>query len=252
MEVYLMMKNKFNVYYEIVFSILAIITVTITLFDLTEKIALNSYLLRIDTGIIIIFAIDYFTRLFLSDKKLQFIRSNIFDLIAIIPFSSLFRVFRIARLIRILRFTRVFRMAVFLKKFQRLSKSFINTNGFIYIVFITLACILLGSVAIYFAESGKTIDTFPDAVWWAFVTATTVGYGDISPESGIGRVIAAILMLTGIGFIGMLTGTIATYFLSPKDKVESVIESRIVDLSDLNEDDYKYIESLITRFRHDN
>lgn len=179
-------------------------------------------------------------------------KTNIFDLIAIIPFSSLFRIFRIARLIRILRFTRIFRMAVFFKKFHRLSKTFINKNGFIYIVFITTACILLGSVAVYFAESGRTIDTFPDAVWWAFVTATTVGYGDISPESGIDRIIAAILMLTRIGFIGMLTGTIAIYFLSPESDVSFVNESRIIDLSDLNEDDYNYVQSLINRLKNDN
>lgn len=245
-----MFKNKSSLYYEIFFSFLAIITVTITLLDLTGRVAADSNLLKIDTGILILFASDYAIRLFRAEEKKQFLKVNIFELIAIIPFSSLFRVFRIARLIRMIRLTRVFRMAVFFKKFQRLSKQFIHTNGFNNIIYLTLGCILLGSVAIYFAESGRTIDNFGDAMWWSFVTATTVGYGDISPESGIGRIIAAILMLTGIGFIGMLTGTIATYFLSPKAKVTAV-ESRIVDLSDLDEEDYRYIESLINRFRHD-
>lgn len=244
-----MSKSKYSIYYEITLSLLAITTVTITLLDLAGRISSSSYLLKLDSGILVIFAVDYFSRLFISDHKKKFIKSNIFDLIAIIPFSSLFRVFRIARLVRILRVTRIFRMAVFIKKFQRLSKSFVNTNGLIYVIYVTIACILFGSIAIYFAESGKTIDTFADAVWWSFVTATTVGYGDISPESGIGRIIAAILMLTGIGFIGMLTGTIATFFLSPKSKESTMTDSRIVDLSDLNDEDFKYVQTLINRLK---
>jgi voltage-gated potassium channel len=54
--------------------------------------------------------------------------------------------------------------------------------------------------------------SFGDALWWSIVTTTTVGYGDISPATPIGRIIAIILMIFGIGMIGMLTGTITTYF----------------------------------------
>ncbi len=54
--------------------------------------------------------------------------------------------------------------------------------------------------------------SFPDALWWSIVTCTTVGYGDISPATSIGRVVAVILMIFGIGLIGMLTGAITTYF----------------------------------------
>lgn len=76
----------------------------------------------------------------------------------------------------------------------------------------TLVIIDVGYVSIYYVESGINIGSFVDAIWWTFVTATTVGYGDISPATGIGRIIASILIkTTGIGFIGMLTGTIATF-----------------------------------------
>ena len=57
-----------------------------------------------------------------------------------------------------------------------------------------------------------------DALWWAFVTSTTVGYGDISPSTGAGRIVAVILMLMGIGLVSMLTGTIATYFTIQNEK----------------------------------
>jgi voltage-gated potassium channel len=58
-----------------------------------------------------------------------------------------------------------------------------------------------------------TIGSFPDAAWWSVVTTTTVGYGDLSPENPLARVVAVVLMLVGIGTIGMLTGSIATYFI---------------------------------------
>ena len=68
--------------------------------------------------------------------------------------------------------------------------------------------------------------TFPDALWWAFVTATTVGYGDISPSSGIGRIIAAVLMLVGIGLLGALTSSITSFFLKEKER-ESYNSERV-------------------------
>jgi len=89
--------------------------------------------------------------------------------------------------------------------------------------------------------------SFADALWWSFVT-TTVGFGEISPDSGIGKIIAAVLMLTGIGFIGMLTGTITTFFLSPKTKVVEE-HSRVIDLSDLSDEDFKAISNLVKGLR---
>ena len=72
---------------------------------------------------------------------------------------------------------------------------------------------------------------FTDALWWSFVTATTVGYGDLSPSTNAGRIIASLLMLVGIGLIGSLTSSITSFFLhsdeEPKkfssDKVEMVL-----------------------------
>lgn len=69
---------------------------------------------------------------------------------------------------------------------------------------------VVGSLAI--REVEPALGSFADALWWSVVTATTVGYGDLSPASGVGRLIAVGLMLVGIGTIGMVTGSIATYF----------------------------------------
>lgn len=64
--------------------------------------------------------------------------------------------------------------------------------------------------------SGSTIQNYGDALWWAVVTVTTVGYGDRFPVSSGGRGVAVVLMLLGIGLIGVLTATVASYFVESK------------------------------------
>ncbi|WP_255763958.1 potassium channel family protein [Jeotgalibaca sp. MA1X17-3] len=214
-----MYKKKISFIYEIIIILLAFVAVTITILDLNNQIILepDSYLYWIDLSVLMVFIMDYLVRLILSTNKKQFFKNNIFDLIAIIPFSSMFRIFRA---FRILKITKVFKMAKLVKGFALLGKIkrklnlFIHTNGFIYTIYISTSTILLGTVAIYFLEFKQLGRTFGDSLWWSFVTATTVGYGDITPESVSGRLIAVILMIVGIGFVGMLTGTIATYFLN--------------------------------------
>jgi len=103
---------------------------------------------------------------------------------------------------------------------------------------------------IRYFEFGKTVESFDDALWWSFVTATTVGYGDISPVTTPGRIIAAILMLTGIGFIGMLTGVISTFFISKK-RTNSLHQSekKYIDLSDLSSNEHEQVIRFIEFIR---
>ena len=88
---------------------------------------------------------------------------------------------------------------------------------------------------------------FIDALWWSFVTASTVGYGDISPQTGLGRLIASILMLVGIGTIGMLTGTIATYFTNVEKDLTSTNETEnfILNSKEFTEKEKKEIINYI-------
>lgn len=246
------MKKSIKIIYEVIFIILAIIAVTLALLDITETINLskNIFLYYVDMSILIIFTIDYFIRLFISKNKLLFIKLNILDLIAIIPFSALFKVFRLCKLFKIVKLakltkiTRLTKVIVLCNKISKKLSTFVNTNGFIYVLIFTIVIILIGSIGIYVCEKGQTINTFSDAIWWSFVTATTVGYGDISPVTTIGRIIAALLMLIGIGTIGMLTGTIATYFINKKQpSIKN--NSQILDLSELSEDDYNKIISYV-------
>jgi voltage-gated potassium channel len=237
------MNKKVNglLIYEITTAVLAVIAVTMALLDILGTISIeeNIGLIWLDRVILIIFTIDYFTRLVISENKKEFVKTNVFDLIAIIPFNSVFRafrvvrVFRVARLAKLSKMTKIFRLVrilAFSKRFSKQFKKFVKTNGFIYTLVITIATIVIGALSIFVIEKGKTIETFSDAIWWSFVTVTTVGYGDISPSTGLGRFVAGILMIIGIGFLGMLTGTIATFFLSKSS--ESICEETTNEIND--------------------
>jgi voltage-gated potassium channel len=79
-----------------------------------------------------------------------------------------------------------------------------------------LATLILGAwMVLLFEENakGSNIHTYPNALWWAIVTVTTVGYGDRYPVTAGGRIVAAVLMLVGIGLIGVLTATVASVFI---------------------------------------
>lgn len=164
-----------------------------------------------DRIIYALFVADYLIRLILAEDKRAFMKGNIFDLIAIIPFNSLFRVFRLARFARILRLVR---MAAMIGRGLSKVRGFLNINGFKYVLSLSACAVLVSAFAMMYVEGMH----FSDALWWAFVTATTVGYGDLSPSTGTGRIIAAILMVVGIGLIGSLTSSITSLFLARQTK----------------------------------
>lgn len=212
------MKKHLKSFYNISITFLALFSVAMVILDYSSVVDLEAMPWEaVDHIIWAIFTVDYVARFSISKNKKEFFKKNIFDLIAILPFNevlSIFRatrVFRVARLARLTRLTkglRLLRAFGFLGILKKRLDKFLHTNGFIYVLYSAGALILASSIAMSYLE-GKT---FGDALWWSIVTTTTVGYGDISPATPAGRVIAVILMIFGIGLIGMLTGTITTYF----------------------------------------
>lgn len=200
-----MKKSKLVISYEITMILLALISVSFIWVE-------NESFQIIDQLVWLIFVVDYAVRLIRADHKLTFVKQNPFDLIAIIPLDSIFRLGRLARLFRILRaITLIVRYG---KPFFELLK----TNGLHRVVSFTCILIFVSSIPIVYVE--PSIETFEDAVWWSVVTATTVGYGDYSPETGIGRAIAVVLMILGIGLIGMVTSSLSSYFVGNSTKRE--------------------------------
>jgi voltage-gated potassium channel len=198
---------------------------------------------ELDYTVWIVFVFDYVLRFSLAKDKPHFIRTNIIELISILPFDVVFQGLRAVRIIRLIYMFRVF---IYLNRFYKRLNAIITTNDFHHVLWFTFSSIFCGAIAISYIDD---ID-IGDALWWSFVTSTTVGYGDIAPHSLGGRIVAVCLMLIGIGFLSMLTGTIATFFISNNKasyKNESIqqIISRLDNFSSLSIEDINDIHSVL-------
>ena len=142
------------------------------------------------------------------------------DLAAILPFYLPFFIAADLRFLRILRLTRVLRVL----KINRYSRalSIIGTvlrrkaSELLVTVFVTLLLLLLSSSIMYYLESDAQPGAFPNIIaslWWAVATLTTVGYGDVFPVTGWGRVVAGVIALLGIGLVALPTGIVSAGFL---------------------------------------
>lgn len=203
----------------------------------------NENFIRLDWGIWFIFVVDYTASLIRSENKWTYFKQHPFELIAIIPFDSIFRAARIVRLFRIIRLIGI--GSRYLTPLYKLLK----TNGLDKVLIVAMILLFIIPIPIVLLE--PSIETFTDALWWAVVTTTTVGYGDISPETPIGRILAVILMLVGIGFIGTLTSAITNFFNreETKDHEKQLLNilKTIEEVESLTEDDIELINLYIKR-----
>ena len=221
------MKRKwlFKDYYDTSIIILALISIVLVLLGFAEMVDLDNPPYNIiDLLLWGVFVVDYGWQFFLSKGKWRFIIENIFDLLAILPLNAIFtvfrlgRIFRLARLTKLLKLTRLLRIVGLTGKLEKKVSKLLRTNGLLYILYLNFFIVLLGSSILSVVEE----KSFSDSLWWALVTVTTVGYGDIVPVSLFGKWIAVLLMLVGIGTIGMLTSALTNFFV--KDNPDEQIK----------------------------
>jgi voltage-gated potassium channel len=178
------------------------------------------------------FCAEYLGKVWLApDRRSQF-RSSWFDLV-IILLSPPFLVpdaMQGARAIRVLRLLRFVRAAAVATIGLREAAQGLRHRSFHYVALATVVVIGLGAIGIFAVERGQNnnIQSVGDALWWAVVTTTTVGYGDVWPVTAEGRLIAVALMVVGIGFIGVFTATITSFFLAPdRTSDQNSVEERL-------------------------
>lgn len=148
------------------------------------------------------FAVDYLARLVLADRRWLFVRRNLLDLAVV--------------LLPLLRPLRLLRLLTTLNALNR--RFTISLRGHVasYVVGATALVVVGASLAVLDAErraEDATIHTYGDALWWAFTTITTVGYGDRFPTTTEGRLVAVGLMLCGIALLGVVTATLASWLV---------------------------------------
>ena len=181
----------------------------------------------------ILFTIEYFLRIYCIRIPASYIFSvfGIIDFLALIPtYLSVILpgagVFSVIRVLRVLRVFRVLKLVQFMGEADLLMKAMLASRRkiFVFLFFIMTLVVILGSVMYLIEGEAAGFDSIPRSIYWAIVTLTTVGYGDISPDTNLGQAIAAMIMIMGYSIIAVPTGIItsAMYF-TKDDKKETCI-----------------------------
>ncbi|MHC0432900.1 potassium channel family protein [Streptomyces sp. O3] len=153
-----------------------------------------------------LFAADYGIRLTLTEDRKRFIRSNPLALLAVL-----------LPLLQPLRLLRLVSLLLLVGQRARMATQVRVTT---YVAGSCAGLLVFGALAVLEVERDRpdaTIQSLGDAIWWAFTTMTTVGYGDMAPTTGLGRALAIGLMLSGIALLGVVTANIAAWFISRFD-----------------------------------
>jgi voltage-gated potassium channel len=237
---------KYETYYDILMMGLSLGIVVDLILEVQVKLSDAEIILANDFDRVVwgVFVLDYAVRFLLAENRRYFIKHNIIDLIAIIPANMLFQGLRTLRLVRVIY---MFRCLAYASRAYKRVGLVLKTNDFDHILWITFSIIFMGAILISFVDD---LD-FGDALWWSFVTTTTVGYGDIAPQSFGGRIIAVGLMLVGIGFLSTLTGTISTFFIKNtgkstyKDEELEHIIVRLHNFKDLSVEDLNAMHKVL-------
>ncbi len=210
-----------NIGYELFIGALSILSIAnLAILFLRPDADTANVLLTMNTIMFPIFLGDFLYRFFTSEARWQYFFRGFgwADLLSSLPFAQL-------KILRVFRLWRVFRL---LREFgaKNLVTEFIThraENALLTVVFLVMCVLEFGAMAVLSVElrspSGN-IKNASDALWWTYVTITTVGYGDRFPTTNPGRIIGLLVMTAGVGLFGTLSGFLANTFLSPPQKKE--------------------------------
>jgi voltage-gated potassium channel len=171
-----------------------------------------------DWAVWAVFLAEYIIMVAVAPRRALYIRGNPLNLaVIVLSYPYLPAVFGLVRLARLTRFLRLLRlMGITARAIEALRMIFWR-RGMICVAAISILVILAGDAALTLLEPQTVHGGFGDGIWWAIVTASTVGYGDIAPTILPGRVIAVVLMLSGVGLISTLAASITAYFVGGEE-----------------------------------
>jgi len=189
----------------------------------------SNILQTLDTVACALFFIDFVIRFWRAESKASFMRWGWIDLLACVPNVDVLRVGRLVRVLRIIRLLRGVRIG------QRVISLILHNkpkSAFAAVLLTTLLLIVFASLSILIVEEGPdaNIKTANDAIWWSVTTITTVGYGEKYPLTMEGRVIAMVLMFSGVGLFGTLSGLVASYFLGSREQESAELKEILARL----------------------
>ena len=214
--------------------LLSIIGVMLESVDEIDK-KYHELIMVFEWGFTILFTIEYFFRIYAVNRPLKYIFSfmGIVDLLAIIPTYLIFifpavHWMSVIRAIRLIRIFRIFKLSKYLRGAHTMQIALRSSRPkiIVFLLSVMLLVIILGTL-MYIIESSASTNGFeniPDSIYWAIITLTTVGYGDIVPMTVFGKIVASFIMILGYGIIAVPTGIVTAEFSRKrKEKVNTQV-----------------------------
>jgi voltage-gated potassium channel len=224
--------------FQIVILILSIVVLGALGADIVFKLPkeISDVLQTLDTLVCVLLLTDFVIRFYKAESKLAFLKWGWIDLVASIPNLPLLRVGRLVRILRVIRLLRAIRAthkitSLLLKNKLQTGVASVILTSFLLIIFCSIGILICEQ-----QDPDANIKTAGDAIWWSVTTITTVGYGDKYPVTAEGRIVAMILMISGIGLFGIVSGLAAAFFVGTKQggivKEENKILARLEKLEE--------------------
>jgi voltage-gated potassium channel len=207
---------------EPVMLVLALLVVPAIVLEETSSDALKAVALALNVLIWVGFAVELAFVLAVATDRLRTLRVHWLDAaIVVVSVPVLPVALQSARALRLLRLLRFARLGLLGARAVVAGRALFSPSGLRYVVVLVLLFVVVAGSAVALVDS-EDVGSVWDGMWWALATVTTVGYGDVVPRSATGRIVAAAVMLIGIGFFALLTAAVAATFVKQDERPEEL------------------------------
>ncbi|MFV0423875.1 ion transporter [Oleidesulfovibrio sp.] len=214
-------------FFDLMLILAILMSVLVILLDSMAEIRreYSTLLLILEWGFTLLFTVEYVLRLYSVRRPLVYARSffGVVDLLAILPtWATLFvpgaHYLTVVRLLRVLRIFRVLKLAQYVSEAQHIMRALHESKRKILVFLMCVLSLVTVFGALMYVVEGEEhgFTSIPRSMYWAVVTLTTVGYGDISPRTPLGQGIASFIMLMGYGIIAVPTGIVTSALVRPR------------------------------------
>lgn len=235
--------------FDVVLLATILMSIVLVMLDSVESIHLEYYRLlkSLEWVITVIFTIEYIARICVVERPRKYILSiyGLIDILAILPsylglFFGVGQSLLVIRILRFMRIFRIFKLSRYTRAGRLLASSLWSSKEkiMVFIVFVFTMSTVIGTLMYLIEGDDSGFTDIPTSIYWAIVTLTTVGYGDLSPVTGFGQFLASFVMILGYSIIAVPTGIVTATFIRKRDVMNSQVCRNC--LYDLHDDDAHY------------
>jgi voltage-gated potassium channel len=207
---------------EAVMFVLALLVVPAIVLEEASSDTLRGVAVGLNVAIWVGFAAELAFVLTVASNRLRTLRTHWLDAaIVVVSFPVMPAALQSARALRLLRLLRFVRLGLLGSRAVVAARTLFSPSALRYVLVLVLVFVVVAGAAVAMVDS-ENVGSIEDGIWWALTTVTTVGYGDVVPRSTLGRVVAGVVMLVGIGFFALLTAAVAATFVKQDERPEEL------------------------------